>query len=225
MEFDELKKQWEGLDAKLDSAMRLNRRVLDERVLNKAGSAMNRLGWLLALELALGVVAVLLTGSFVADHIRETRFLVPGLVLHVFGIAQIGALVRQIVMTRQIDYAAPLVEIQKRIESLEIFSIWTFVGTLLVSPLLWTALLIVVPKGTVGIDVYTGLGVNYIVANGVFGLALIAVGLFMSRRYAGRFSGSPLGRKVMRGLSGYNLTAARRHLEAISQFEKDDPSS
>lgn len=225
MEFDDLKKQWEGLDAKLDAAMRLNRRVLDERVLNKAGRAMTRLGWSLALELALGIVAVLLTGSFVADHIREARYLAPGLVLHVFVIAQIGALVRQIVMTRQIDYAAPLVEIQKRIESLEIFNIRTFVWTLIASPFLWAALLIVVPKEIVGIDVYAELGLRYILANVVLGLALLTVGLLVSRRYADRFSGSPLGRKVMRGLAGYNLAAARRHLESLAQFEKDDASS
>jgi len=225
MEFDDLKKQWEGLDAKLDAAMRLNRRVLDERVLSKTGRAMTRLGWLLALELALGIVAVLLTGSFVADHIREPRYLAPGLVLHGFVIAQIGVLVRQLAMTRQIDYAAPLVEIQKRIESLEIFNIRTFVWTLIASPLLWAALLIVVPKGIVGIDVYAELGLKYIVANVVLGLALIAVGLLVSRRYADRFSGSPLGRKVMRGLAGYNLTAARRHLASLAQFEKDDASS
>jgi hypothetical protein len=225
MELDNLKKQWERLDAKLDAAMRLNRRVLDERVLNKAAKAMARLGWSIAFELALGVVAVLMTGSFVADHILEPRFVVPGLVLHVFMIAQIGVLVRKIMMTRQIDYAAPLLQIQKRIESLEILSIRTVVWTLLVSPVLWAALLIVVPKGIAGIDVYAGLGLKYILANVVLGLAVIAVGLLVSRRYADRFPASPLGRKVMRGLAGHNLAAAKRHLESLSQFEKEDATS
>lgn len=225
MEFDDLKKQWEALDTKLDLAMRLNRRALDERVLNKAGSAMTRLGWLLSVELAIGVVAVLLTGSFVGDHYRQPRFLVPGLVLHVFVIAQIGALVRQIMMTRQLDYAASLLQIQKRIESLEILSIRTIAWTFLMSPLLWAALLVVVPKGIVGIDVYDALGMKYILANVALGLALMAVGLLVSRRYADRFSGSPFGRKAMGALAGYNLAAAKRHLESLSQFENDDARS
>ena len=222
MELDDLKKRWEGLDAKLDSAMRLNRRVLDERVLDKADRAMKRHVWVVAAELGLGVFTVLLTGSFVADHIREPRFLVPGLLLHVFVIAQIAMLVRQIVGTREIDYAAPLVEIQKRIETLRVSMIRTTTWTFLLSPLLWPPLFIVALEGLFGVDAYAAFGVPYIVANVIFGLAVIAAGLFVSRRFADRFSGSPFGRSLMRDLAGTNLAAATGYLESLSQFEKDD---
>ena len=222
MELDDLKTQWEGLDAKLDAVVRLNRRVLDERILDKADKAMTRHVWALAAELALGVVTVLLTGSFVADHIREAPFLVPGLVLHVFVIAQLGMLVWQIVKTREIDYAAPLVEIQRRIETLRISMIRTTTWTFLLAPLLWAPLFIVALKGLFGVDAYAALGVPYIAANVVVGLAVIAGGLVVSRLFADRFSGSPFGRRLMRDLAGTNLAAATGFLESLSRFEKDE---
>lgn len=225
MELDDLKKQWEGLDAKLDAAVRLNRRVLDERILDKADKAMTRHVWAVAAELALGIVTVLLTGSFVADHIREARFLVPGLVLHVFVIAQIAMLVRQVVKTREIDYAAPLVEIQRRIEKLRIAMIRTTTWTFLLSPLLWTPLFIVALKGLFGVDAFAALGVPYIVANVVVGLVVIAGGLVVSRLFADRFSGSPFGRSLMGALAGTNLAAATGFLESLSRFEEDESAT
>ena len=222
MELDDLKKRWEGLDAKLDAAVRLNRRVLDERVLDKAGKAMTRHVWALAAELALGIVAVLLTGSFVADHIREPRFLVPGLALHAFVIAQIAMLVRQIVNTRGIDYSAPLVEIQRRIGMLRVSMIRTTTWTLLLSPLLWAPLFIVALEGFFGVDAYVALGVRYIAANVALGMGVIAVGLVVSRLCADRFTGSALGQRLMRTLAGTNLAAATGFLESLSRFEEEE---
>jgi hypothetical protein len=137
-------------------------------------------------------------------------------------IAQLAMLVRQIVKTREIDYAAPLVEIQRRIETLRISMIRTTMWTFLLSPLLWPALFIVALEGLFGVDAYAALGVPYIVANVVFGLAVIAVGLLVSRLFADRFSGTPFGRSLMGALAGTNLAAATGFLESLSRFEKDD---
>lgn len=222
MELDDLRKQWAGLDGKLDAALRLNRRVLDERVLDKVGSAMSRLGWALGAELTLDVVAVLLTGSFVADHVREVRFLVPGLMLQAFAIVQIATLACQIVVARRIDYGAPLVEIQKRIGMLRVSRTRTTMWTLILAPLLWTPLVVVALEGLFGVDAYESFGVPYLVANVTLGIAVIASGLLVSRRYAARFSASPFARRLMRDLAGVNLTVAVGFLDSLAQFEADD---
>ena len=224
MELDDIKTQLERLDGTLHTAVRLNRRVLDERILDKAGKALMRLGWALGIELVLGIVTVLLTGSFVVDHLREPRFLVPGLVLHLFVIAQIAMLVRHAVASRQIDFGAPIVDIQRRIEALRVSMIRTTMGTFLFSPLLWPPLLIVALEGLFGVDAYAALGVPYLAANLAFGLAVIAIAIFVSRRFADRLSGSPVVRRLMRDLAGTNLAAAQGFLDSLSRFEKDDPS-
>jgi len=225
MELDDIKQRLEHLDGKLDATLRLNRSVLDSRVLDKVDRALRRLGWVLGLELALGVATVLLTGSFVADHVRQLRFLVPGLVLHIFVIAQIGMLVRHAVATRQIDFGAPIVEIQRRIETLRVSMIRTTMWTLLLAPLLWPPLLIVALKGFLGIDAYVVLGAPYLAANLALGLAVIAIGLLVSRLFADRLSGSPIVRHLMRDLAGTNLAAAQGFLASLSRFETDDPGA
>ncbi len=224
MELDDLRKQWEGLDQQLDGVLRLNRRALETRVLDKASSAMSRLGWTLAAELALDVVALLLTGSFLADRVHQARFLVPGLVLHAFAIAQIATLVRQIVATRRIDYGAPLLEVQKQIGALRASRTRTTMWTLLLAPLLWTPLLIVALEGFAGVDAYASLGVPYLAANLAFGLAVLALALLLSRRYADRLPGSPLATRLMRDLAGINLATATGFLDSLSRFEQDAPT-
>jgi len=222
MELDDIKRHLGHLDGKLDATLRLNRRVLDQRILDKVDKALRRLGWALGIELVLGTVTALLTGSFVADHVREPRFLVPGLVLHIFVIAQIGMLVRHAVATRQIDFGAPIVEIQRRIETLRVSMIRTTVWTFLLAPLLWPPLLIVALKGVLGIDAYAVLGATYLSANVALGLAVIAIGLLVSRLFADRLSGSPFVRRLMRDLAGTNLAAAQGFLASLSRFETDD---
>ncbi len=225
MELDDIEKQFEQIDGTLHAAVRLNRRVLDERILDKADTALRRLGWALGMEMVLGIITVLLTGSFVADHVSEPRFLVPGLVLHLFVIAQFAMLVRHTVATRQIDFGAPIVDIQRRIEALRVSMIRTTMGTFLLSPLLWPPLLIVVLAGLFGVDAYAALGAPYLAANLAFGLAVIAIAVLVSRRFADRLSGSSVVRRLMRDLAGTNLAAAQEFLDSLSRFEKDDPLS
>jgi len=225
MELDDMKQHLERLDGTLDATLRLNRSVLDQRILDKVDKALRRLGWALGIELALGVVTVLLTGSFVADRVREPRFLVPGLVLHLFAIAQIAMLVRHTVVTRRIDFGAPIVEIQRRIETLRVSMIRTTLWTFLLAPLLWTPLLIVGLEGLFGVDAYAVLGAPYLAANLAVGLALIAIGLLVSRLFADRLSGSPVVRRLMGDLAGTNLAAAQGFLASLSRFEKDDPAT
>ncbi len=74
MELDDLKRQWEDQDRKLDASLRLNARLLHDSVLAKADTATKRLSRLLWLELVMNVAAALLTGSFLANHISEARF-------------------------------------------------------------------------------------------------------------------------------------------------------
>ena len=110
------------------------------RVLWQAIHGLDSLDRALGIELVLGIVTVLLTGSFVADHVREPRFLVPGLVLHLCVIAQIAMLVRHTVATRQIDFGAPIVELHRRIEALRVSMIRTTMGTILLAALRGPAL-------------------------------------------------------------------------------------
>lgn len=222
MELDDLKRRWEDQDRKLEASLRLNTRLLNESVLAKTNTALKGLSRLLWFELVMNSVAVLWTGSFLAKHVAEPRFLIPAVALHLCVIALIIACVRQLVAIKMLDYSAPIVVIQKRLESLRAERIRATKLTLLCSPLLWTPLLIVALKSLFGVDAYTTLGAAYLLANLLFGLLVILLAVWISRRYAARMGGSPLVQRLMRDLAGHSLNAAASFLSSISQFEEDE---
>ena len=222
MELDDLKQRWEAHDRKLDASIRLNTRLVHESVLGKAETALRRLSRWLWAELLLNLGAALLLGWFLADHFAEARFLVPAAMLHLCVIALVVASVRQLVAVSQVDYSAPVVVIQKRLETLRVERIRATKWTLLLAPLLWTPLLIVTLKGLVGVDSYATFGLAWLAANVLLGLLVIGAAVWVSRRYADRLERSPLMRRLLRDLAGYNLAAATGFLHSLSQFEDEE---
>lgn len=222
MELDDLKRQWEDQDKKLDASLRLNGRLLHDSVLARADTATKRLSRLLWLELVMNLAAAMLTGSFLANHFSEARFVIPAASLHLSVIALLVASIRQLVAIGMLDYDAPIVVIQKRLESLRVERIRATKWTLLCSPLLWTPLLIVALKGLFGVDAYETCGAAFLIANLLFGVLVILLAVWISKRYSARMGRSPLVQSLMRDLAGDSLNAAAGFLSSISRFEEDE---
>lgn len=222
MGLDDLQRHWDHQDRKLDATLRLNTRLLNDSVLAKADTATRGLTRLLRLELVMNAAAVLLTGSFLANHISESRFVIPAAGLHLSGIALLVASIRQLVAIGMLDYDAPIVAIQRRLESLRVERIRATKLTLLCSPLLWTPLLIVALKGLFDVDAYATCGAAFLIANLLFGILVILLAVWASRRYAARMERSPLVQSLMRDLAGDSLNAAAGFLSSISRFEEDE---
>lgn len=222
MELDDLKDRWNEYDRKLDSSLRLNSRVLRELGLNRVDSSLRRLTRVIVFELLMGLVAAVLLGSFIADHLREVRFLVPAVALDLFVIYFIGWAIRQWVALASLDYGASVVEIQRKLELLRIDRIRMTKWVFLLSPLLWIPLLIVGVEGLAGVDAYAAFDTAWLVSNFVFGLAVVALALWVSRRYADRLKGSPLARRVADALADRSLDEAAGFLGSLSSFEREN---
>ena len=221
MELEDLKRRWEAQDGKLETSLRLNTRLLRDSVLARAETALGGLSRLLRIELLVNLGAAFCTGSFLATHLTQTRFLVPGVTLHLCVIALLIAGVRQLVALRTVDLGAPIVAIQRQMETLRIERIRATTYALVASPLLWTPLLIVALEGLFGVDAYTAIGVPYLLANLALGVLVVVLAVWISRRYAERMDRSPLAQRVMRHLAGQSLTSAAAFLSSISEFEHD----
>lgn len=222
MELDDLKRTWEEYDKRMDINIRLNTRLLRGSVLGKAEAALKGLSRLLLVELLLSLCGALWLGSFLWEHAAETRFLVPAATLHLYVIAIVITCIRQIVAISQADYSAPIVAIQKRLESLRVERIRTTTWTLLLAPLVWTPFLIVTLKALFDVDVYATFGALWLAANVLLGLLVIAVGVWISRRFAGRMKRSSPLLRLFRDIAGHNLTAATGFLCSLSQFEDEE---
>ena len=81
-------------------------------------------------------------------------------------------------------------------------------------------MLIVGLKGLLGVDAYALFSSAWLAANVLFGVAVIPLAVWISRRYADRMKGSPLVRSLMRDMAGYNLNAAMGFLGKLERFER-----
>jgi hypothetical protein len=221
MELDEMKTLWRELDRRMDRAIELDRRILAELSLGKARAALRRTTAPPVLELGIDILAVLLFGAFLAAHVHVVRYALPALVLHVAALLGLASTVYQLVLLGRIDYAAPVVEIQRQLAALRAFRVRSTTWTLLLAPLLWTPLVIVAAKGLLGLDLYAAFGPLWIALNLAFGVAVLALALWIARRHAGALRRSRFLQRLSDDIAGRSLAAAMGHLDEITRFARE----
>jgi hypothetical protein len=224
VEMDDLRKTWAEYDRKLDTNIRLSRQLLRATNLSRVRSPMRRLAFFLGLESIIQFAVVVALGNFIYEHIATMRFALPAAGLDVGAIALLSYMIRQLTLVLQIDYDKPIAIIQKQLEDLRVLSIRCIQGIFLVATLAWTPLLIVTLKGFLGLDAYRLFGVPYLVANLLVGLAIIPLGIWLSKKFSDRMGRSPLIQRLMKDLAGYNLNAAAGFLASLSEFEDETPA-
>jgi hypothetical protein len=220
MEFDDLKQIWNAYDQKLAASMRLNTQLLQRANMGRVQTSLDRLARGLTLEAVINFVAVLLIGSFAADHVAEARFLIPAILLGVYAVAILATGISQLVRIRTVDYDEPVISIQRKLEQLKANRSMAMKWALLTAPLMWVPLLIV-GLGAAGVDAYATLGASYLTANALFGLALIPLALWLAKRYGPRLQRSPVLRTLADDLTGRSLIAALQSLDTLARFERD----
>ena len=218
MDLDEFQRRWAAQDMKLDQLLRL---TLREAGLRQARSALQQFRTGLALEWALNALAVLALGAFIADQLGALRFVLPALVLDVAAVALVATTARQWFLAGEVNYDGPVTESQRQLERLRLLRIRVTKWVLLLSPLLWTPLLIVGLKVLFGVDAYAVPGVPYLVANLLFGVAFIPLMGWAARRWAPRLERSGWARRWAEALAGTSLSEASGRLASITAFERE----
>ena len=222
VEMDDLRKTWAEYDRKLDTNIRLSRKLLMASNLNRVRSPLRRLAFFVGMESVIQFAVVVALGSFIYEHIAMVRFALPAAALDVFAIAILIAMIRQIAGALQIDYDKPIAIIQKQLEDLRVLRIRYIQGIFLVATLAWTPLLIVALKGFWGLDAYRLFGGAYLMANLLVGLAIIPLAIWLSKKFGDRMGRSPVMQRLMKDLAGYNLNAAAGFLATLSEFEEEN---
>jgi hypothetical protein len=221
MDLDDLKEQWVDLDRKLDVNIRLNRQLLNATRLTQTRSSMKRLSIYLGLELLLWVAIIVALGNFIYRHISAPHLAVSAIALDVYSIGMVILLARQIAAALQIDYGKPIATIQKQIETLRVGRIRSTQWAVLAGVVVWIAFMIVIFQAAFGLDIYEP---AWVWSNVAFGLALIPLAIWVSRKFGDRMDRSPGIQAIMRSLAGYNLNAAVAFLATLKQFEEESPA-
>lgn len=219
LDLDEMKQQWAEYDRKLDQSIRLNRQLLSAMHLNKARSALQRMAAILGIGAAVWFVVVAALGHFVSAQIGILRFALPAAVLDVYAIGMLAATIRLIVAVRRIDYGRPIAAIQEQLEELRVLRIRTTQWGLLGGAVVWAPFVIVTLRAFLAISNYD---VAWLWVNVLFGLMLIPLAVWLSKRYGDRFGRSPLVARLMSDVAGHNLNAAESFLAGLSEFQDEN---
>jgi hypothetical protein len=222
MTFEEMQQQWMAQERRIDTLVRVNRELLRERTARPLRKSMTRLSVFSALEAVAAAAGLLWTGSFLFVNWAEPRFLLPGLALHLWLAAALGASVYEITLARSLDYAAPLPELQRRVAELRAFRIRSMRVALLTGQVVWWIPFgIVALWGLFGVDLYRLVSLEHLLLQVGAGLALVALLPWAARLLvrSGAATGALAG--TSRLLAGTDLASAERALTELARFETD----
>jgi hypothetical protein len=118
MELDDLKGAWQLLDQKLERLYALELQGMREQKLGKVRQHLRFLTLGRVIQLVAGVVMTVVMGDFWLSHLDQPHLFFCGVVMHVYGIMLIISSAREFYLINAIDYAAPVVTIQRRLAEL-----------------------------------------------------------------------------------------------------------
>jgi hypothetical protein len=210
-ELDDLKSAWQSLSRSLDRqhALALHQFRENKRSRFRAGFRPLVLGQII--QLLCGVLLSILGGSFWFDHLGIAHLMVYGISVHAYGILLIVFAARDLFLVKQLDYAAPVVEIQRQIAELRAWHLraaWWFGVT---GCFIWVPLILLIFY-RLGADVWLHRPavVGWLLLSG-----LVSLGVFY-----GIMSWERSGKAFAENSGGRSVNRAQALLDEIERFER-----
>jgi hypothetical protein len=216
MELDELKLAWQSLDRRLEQQSALNLHILREGKLDKVRAMLRRA--------YLGKIALILFGDAliyfgIMSTIRNSatpHLLICSLFMLMYGVLVVVMSGVNLGRISRIDYAAPVLEIQKRVGELQrahaVANLWAGLPWWL----LWIAIFVLEVKANLGVDLFET-APSFVWANVAVGTVGVLVCLWLYRVWR---QTRPEAVRKFEDQSFRSLANARKALEEIAQFEK-----
>lgn len=222
MTHDDLQQLWLESTRQLEEgnpSLRFHLVEARERREDKVRSRLTRVKVVLWYETVLGAVAVLLAGSYLADHWAVLRLAVPALGLHLCTIALLATAIWQLVLLSGIDFSDPVVSLVRRLARLRAARSHSNRWLLFGSPLLWVLLVLVVPQALFGLDIYAITGPAWVLGNLAFGGVVLLFAAWLVRTNPKWSQRWQLLHRLGSDLTGRRLAEAEALLEEVSAFE------
>jgi hypothetical protein len=214
MELDEMKLAWQELEARVRHTQALNFQLLKDNKLNQVRRGLRPLVFGQALQLAIGVAFSAWAAAFWATHLQPLHLLVCGLLVHAYGMLLILFAARNLYLIQRIDYAAPVLDIQRKLVELRAFRVRVeapvnaVLGCFVWIPVLWMNL------AWYGLDLWKRGFMLWALACSLVGLALVVLVVWAMDRlgYARKIKDNSAGRSVLR---------AQAALDELTRFERE----
>ncbi len=169
-----------------------------------------------ALDIVVAGLALVATGGFVADNLNDLQRVpltaIPALIVFALCIFTINVSVRQLILSSELDYAKPMVETQlilAKLRKLRVRSTqWIFVSAFV----LWFVFPILIGQMLLGAQFMLAMNPAWIVANVIFGLAMVPVinWMMMKSKYA---------TSIQNEFAGKDVREAEEFMNQIREFQ------
>ena len=218
MELDDLKTAWQALDRHLQQQSALNVHLFREQKLDKVSADLRRFYWGKIVQILFGdaliYFGILCTMRYLAVPqllACSVFMLIYGVLIVVLGGITLGRISR-------IDYAAPVLEIQKRVSALQRFHVIANLSAGLPWWFLWIAVFVLEVKTNLGVDLFVAVP-SFIWGSIAVGIVGLAASVWFYRR-----SRDPRHTRMAKalniGVAPRSLRDAKHALDDIAKFER-----
>ncbi|MBS0386601.1 MAG: hypothetical protein JSS00_14760 [Proteobacteria bacterium] len=224
MDLDDLKAEWAKRDQVLQQVLRaqtsLSRALLVEAQLPK----LRRRHGMSGIELAIYVAFVVFFGATAASSWGHWTVFVPTVLLDIWTITMGALTFAERARLREIDFSAPILEIQKRLAALQIERARVFQWAFLTGQILWwTPFVLVLFWALLRVDLLaeSESARGFVAINIAAGVLLIPVLLWVAHAFGPRLVKSNAGRSVLDSVTGRDLAEARAIAARLARFEAE----
>ncbi len=217
-ELDDLKSAWQTLNRNLERQNALAFHDFKDRKMARLHSAFRPLVTGQVIQIIAGALLALIGGSFWVDHIGVAHLMIYGIALHLYGLMFILFAARDLFLIKRMDYAAPVLVLQKQIAALRSWHGQAGLWFGIAGCFIWIPAMLMIFYG-LGADVWVhnpGV-VGWFVLSGFVCLGVLAGIVFVSRR-PGR---EKFAKKLEASSSGRSVSRAQAQLDEIERFERD----
>jgi hypothetical protein len=212
MELDELKSAWAALDRHLQQQSTLNAHLFRERKLDKVGKGMRRLYWGKIVQILFGDALIYFGIISTMRHLGNMPLLICSVFMLLYGVLIVVFGGVSLARISRIDYAAPVLEIQKRVGTLHQAHVTANLWAGLPWWFLWIAIFALEMKANVGVDLFVSAPAFVWISAGIGVIGLLATLWFYRQPRTAHARNAAAAPRSLRD--------AKATLEEIARFER-----
>jgi hypothetical protein len=217
MELDDLKASWNSLDTRLERLAAINLSLITDNQRRKARWRLLPVIIGALLNIAAGGWLVSVCARFWSTHFDTPSALISGIALHLGGLGIVIAGVVQLLIVARINFAQPVIEMQRYLALLHAWEVRSFGWLWLGAWLAWPAVLVAGAMSIAGVDLWAR-APEIVIVNVLVSVAAV-VGFIALHRRARR--GGRLGVWLDRLLTNHSIERARSALGEIDRFSRE----
>lgn len=217
-ELDDLKSAWQTLNRNLERQNTLALHQFRETKRTRFHSGFRPLVIGQIFQIIAGALLVLWGANFWVHHLGVAHLMVYGISMHAYGLMMIIFAARDLFMIKQMDYAAPVLALQRQIAELRRWHVKVGLWFGITGCFIWIPLMLMI-FCALGADVWVRNPsvVGWFVVSGLVCLGILLGFIFWSRRN-GR---EKLARNLEDSSVGRSLNRAQALLDEIERFERE----